>query len=622
MRIPAKLVVSAVAVGIAALLTPPVLMLMAITGGNIDVSGNCSGTNVVLAAGTMTDQFDAAQRGNIAQIITVGKQMRVPDQAILIALTVARQESGFRNYANDGRGTDLTPAQRGIAASLRLPHDAVGSDHGSVGVFQQQWPSWGSLPELMTPAVAAEKFYARLLRVPGWPQMSITQAAQAVQHSAHPNAYADDVPAAYELLTGQHAPDGEQAASALSLAGGDCSAVDPGLVGYPLPPGTSRDERNFGDTGASWATVHTGTDLAAPCGTPVLAATNGTVVVRTDQPWAGDWLVEVSTGAGRLTTWYGHMRSLTVVDGQEVAAGQQLGEVGDLGNATGCHLHFEVHPTGGGYGQDDVDPSAWLAENSGQELSTEPAGHVDKPTPVTLLTANIERTLPATTARNRIHDLLAQGADVAILQEVRKRDVTSIAGSAQGRWGVWQARPGTFAGEIAVVWDATKYAPIRQGVLPGYQGAVGYDRWIPWVLLRSSTGTTLPVVGIHMPTGAYKSQLWRSYYRRMTGQLQSLLVELGSAGYPPIAGGDWNASLNSGRRSWGPVQALERVGLTTNWMTSQACASSTRIHGGRIDGFAYSPGAYQLLEQGCLPSGASDHRPVWATFLPMSKGAS
>ena len=62
----------------------------------------------------------------------------------MIALATASQESGFTNYANDGRGSDLAFDQLGIERSLLLPHEAVGTDHGSVGVFQQQWPWWGN----------------------------------------------------------------------------------------------------------------------------------------------------------------------------------------------------------------------------------------------------------------------------------------------------------------------------------------------------------------------------------------------------------------------------------------------------------------------------------------------
>ena len=80
-----------------------------------------------------------------------------------------------------------------------------------------------------------------------------------------------------------------------------------------------RDNHNFGGRGGHWASVHTGDDLSVACGTPVLAATAGTVVIRTDQPWAGPQLVQVSTGTGQLTTWYAHMRAVTVPAGTQRA---------------------------------------------------------------------------------------------------------------------------------------------------------------------------------------------------------------------------------------------------------------------------------------------------------------
>ena len=138
-------------------------------------------------------------------------------------------------------------------------------------------------------------------------------------------------------------------------------------VVMPLPAGTYVDENNYGQTSAHWAAFHTGDDFSAPCGTPVLAATAGTIRIESGGgwSWSGRWLVKVETAPGALTTWYGHMQALTVVDGQAVTAGQQIGQVGDLGNATGCHLHFEVHPHDGGYLQDQIDPVPWLAANVG-----------------------------------------------------------------------------------------------------------------------------------------------------------------------------------------------------------------------------------------------------------------
>jgi murein DD-endopeptidase MepM/ murein hydrolase activator NlpD len=148
------------------------------------------------------------------------------------------------------------------------------------------------------------------------------------------------------------------------LAARDAAADGyPGAITFPLAAGTDfRDLDNFGGRGSRWASRHTGDDLAAACGSPVAAATGGTVMVRTDQAWSGRWLVLVSTAEGSLTTWYAHMQALNVEDGQWVHAGDPLGQVGQLGNASGCHLHFEVHPSGGGIYEDGIDPAAWLVK--------------------------------------------------------------------------------------------------------------------------------------------------------------------------------------------------------------------------------------------------------------------
>jgi murein DD-endopeptidase MepM/ murein hydrolase activator NlpD len=107
-----------------------------------------------------------------------------------------------------------------------------------------------------------------------------------------------------------------------------------------------------------------------PCGTPVYAAHAGTIEIDTAESWSGRWLVKVTTGASSLSTWYAHMHTLTVSRGQTVSAGQQIGTVGgdspEDGNSSGCHLHFEVHESNGPiYGADNVAPSQWLANNTG-----------------------------------------------------------------------------------------------------------------------------------------------------------------------------------------------------------------------------------------------------------------
>lgn len=128
--------------------------------------------------------FGAGPINNGKAVIATGLQMRIPEKGIIVALATALQESSLRNLANPN-----------VPESLRIPNEGTGYDHLSVGIFQQQ-PWWGTIKDLMTPGVAARKFFDALLKIGGWQNMAPTVAAQAVQRSAYPDAYADDVGAA------------------------------------------------------------------------------------------------------------------------------------------------------------------------------------------------------------------------------------------------------------------------------------------------------------------------------------------------------------------------------------------------------------------------------------------
>ncbi|MBM4511350.1 peptidoglycan DD-metalloendopeptidase family protein [Rhodococcus hoagii] len=110
--------------------------------------------------------FNNRQMAIAKQIVAVGEVMGVPDQGAIVALATASQESGFRMYANDGTDPRLQPDQKDVSRSLEFPHDAVGRDHGSVNQFQQQYPWWGTLEELMDSATASRKFFEALLKIP------------------------------------------------------------------------------------------------------------------------------------------------------------------------------------------------------------------------------------------------------------------------------------------------------------------------------------------------------------------------------------------------------------------------------------------------------------------------
>lgn len=120
------------------------------------------------------------QMENARTIIEVGKRMGISEQGQEIALATAMQESNLRNLANST-----------MPDSLNLPNEGTGKDHDSVGLFQQR-PSagWGTVAECMNTEYAAEAFYKGLEGVNGWENMELTEAAQAVQRSAYPDAYA------------------------------------------------------------------------------------------------------------------------------------------------------------------------------------------------------------------------------------------------------------------------------------------------------------------------------------------------------------------------------------------------------------------------------------------------
>ncbi|HEY9651445.1 MAG TPA: peptidoglycan DD-metalloendopeptidase family protein [Coleofasciculaceae cyanobacterium] len=107
--------------------------------------------------------------------------------------------------------------------------------------------------------------------------------------------------------------------------------------------------------GMRWGRMHKGIDIAAPVGTPIVAAAPGIVVSAGWNSGGYGNLVELQHPDGSLTL-YAHNNRILVRRGQEVAQGQQISEMGSTGRSTGPHLHFEVHPNGRGA----VNPIAYL----------------------------------------------------------------------------------------------------------------------------------------------------------------------------------------------------------------------------------------------------------------------
>ncbi|BBY31513.1 hypothetical protein GCM10023114_34350 [Mycolicibacterium sediminis] len=106
--------------------------------------------------------------------------------------------------------------------------------------------------------------------------------------------------------------------------------------------------------GTRWGTLHAGLDIANAIGTPIYAASDGEVIASGPTPGYGMWVKIRSTDG--VVTLYGHVDTTTVQVGERVLAGDQIATVGNRGNSTGPHLHFEVHLKG----SEKTDPMAWL----------------------------------------------------------------------------------------------------------------------------------------------------------------------------------------------------------------------------------------------------------------------
>ncbi|MEU3872544.1 MULTISPECIES: M23 family metallopeptidase [Streptomyces] len=107
----------------------------------------------------------------------------------------------------------------------------------------------------------------------------------------------------------------------------------------------------YGQAGVNWMSVHTGIDFPVAYGTPVMAATDGTVTTQYNVAYGN--MAKVTSADG-TETWYCHLSSYKIRSGP-VKAGDVIAYSGNSGNSTGPHLHFEVRPGGSA-----IDPLPWL----------------------------------------------------------------------------------------------------------------------------------------------------------------------------------------------------------------------------------------------------------------------
>jgi hypothetical protein len=273
-------------------------------------------------------EFTAEQAVNAATISAVGTSRGMPERAVTIALATALQESGLRNIKY--------------------------GDRDSLGLFQQR-PSkgWGTAKQIMDPAFAAERFYAHLEQVPGYSRLPLTAAAQKVQRSGYPQAYAKHEPDATLLsaaLTGR-------AAASLTCegrAGGTGGSEDGPGAGHGGPARVKAAlARDFGKDLAP-VTDRAGGSVRVPVTVPLDSAEGG---ARKHGWELAQWAVANSTAL--------HIDRV-VYAGREWTAGEDSGswhrvrpaKAGGSGSGSGS--------VGGSAGKDQVSTTAEVRITAGE----------------------------------------------------------------------------------------------------------------------------------------------------------------------------------------------------------------------------------------------------------------
>ncbi|MEV5984644.1 heavy metal transporter [Streptomyces sp. NPDC052051] len=229
--------------------TAAVMVLFAVVGYlavQYLTGSNAPRCTVISGRGDRTSyDFTPEQAVNAATISAVGTTRGMPERAVTIALATALQESGLRNIEH--------------------------GDRDSLGLFQQR-PSqgWGTERQIMDPTYAAGKFYEHLAKVPGYKELPLTVAAQRVQRSGFPEAYA------------KHEPDATLLAAALT----GHAAATLTCQGRPAPTATGGSDavraalvRDFGREVLTSAGAEVGSERPSPSPTATAKRTTDTVTI-------------------------------------------------------------------------------------------------------------------------------------------------------------------------------------------------------------------------------------------------------------------------------------------------------------------------------------------------------
>jgi endonuclease/exonuclease/phosphatase family metal-dependent hydrolase len=312
------------------------------------------------------------------------------------------------------------------------------------------------------------------------------------------------------------------------------------FVARPIDPTKARDLQTYRARSTAKATTY-----AAACGTPVVAAHPGIARVMSAR-WAGPAMVRVASTSGSIYTAYGYMRKASVVDGQLIQSGQQIGEVGREGNATRCSLQFRVRSN---YGRTAYNPTTWLDRYVGQVVPSR--GLYGDPgfTSATFNILGASHTAPggnkaswpgyAWRMARQLEMLDAAQVDVVGFQEMQRTQRSLFLEKAGATYGIYPSSA-TADPENSIAWRLSKFTLLEGATfpVPYFDGRI---RQMPYVLLQDNvTGRTAYFINVHNPasTTRYPNQSkWRTEALRRE---RELVISLRANGRPVFLTGDFN----------------------------------------------------------------------------------
>ena len=132
--------------------------------------------------------LSASQTKYANGIIAAAKKANVGAHGCQAGIATALTESSLIMYANNG-----------VPASLKYPHDKIGSDHDSIGLFQQRASIYTNIACDMGAECSGGQFFSEIVKISGWKTMAVGTLCQKVQRSAYPDRYNSFVPTAEKV---------------------------------------------------------------------------------------------------------------------------------------------------------------------------------------------------------------------------------------------------------------------------------------------------------------------------------------------------------------------------------------------------------------------------------------